>query len=272
MDDPIGLATTVVAAVSGYLARFASGVLDRAAEDTGERLYQLVAARLQASQLGSNLLQRLQQQPDDASRGQAVALALADEIGKDPEFREALATSASGVPQEVMVSGRSNIVNTGAWDNRQGVIATGNAKVDRSRHIKISLGGFMLVILAVIVLSSLATTAIVISIDSPSPTPGIGTDSATFPELQGNWYFQSEDPDSYKTTVALHITGDTFRVDLANVLAQRSCSGTMSAGEGRTYYLNSTQGVCPRTTLTLQSDNALTLYFGSGDTMLLRKE
>jgi hypothetical protein len=250
--DPMSLATTAASAVGAYLMKIATGLVDRAANEAEDQLYQFVSSRLQKNLVGTKSLQRLQKAPGNDERRGAVALALADEIGRDPQFGTALANMIC-VPHSATGSGDGSIVNTGTWDSRRGVVATGNANVDQSRHFRLGTGGIVVALVAALLLVG-GVTGVVINANKP-----------TFPELEGSWQYEG----SYGSRVVLHVADDRFAVDAFGMLVQLKCSGTIESARGQTYILNSEEGICSRMTLTVvQEGHGLILNDGKGDPVL----
>lgn len=244
--DPLGLASAAASAIGTYLAQFTSGVVDQAADQTGNQLFQLVSSRLQTSLAGANSLQRFQTEPNNPDYREAVALSLADEINRDPQLGVVLA-NLMGVPQTLTASGDGNVVNTGTWNNRRGVVATGSATVDQSRHFRLGTGGIVIGIIVLVLLIGGTTTAIIVS------------NQPAFPELEGNWHYEG----NYGSKVALHIADDKFTADAIGIGAQIHCAGTITLTSDQTYLLNATQGVCGRITLTL-TEGGKVLMFDEG--------
>jgi hypothetical protein len=214
--DALGVAWAAASALSAYLTRIASGGVDRARDDAADRLYQLVSSRLQTSPMGASALERLQQQPGEAASQEAIALALADEVGRDPQFGAALAELVGDAPHNV--------------------VAIESSSVNQPRRFRLGTGGIVAIVIAAILLLGGITAAVI----APS--------GSTYPELQGSWQVYDS---ATGETMVIRITDDNWVWDMVGPIVTDHCGGTVSREKGRTYAFDPDQDTCDRRTLTL---------------------
>ena len=205
-------------------------------------LFELITRRLAESQLGTRVLQRFVESPDEPSGQEELTAAVADEAAGDPAFAEAIAR-ALGKPAGPVhatvaapVGGIGNVVG-GQLDNSGGVVATGSARVDQSRRsFRIGTGGIAAIVIAA-VLGVGGVTAVVTDMGK-----------AQFAEVAGGWIIGGE-----SGTARLTVGGDGRWTVQAFVAGTGSgeCSGTIERKEESTFLLKVQTGPCPDVTVTL---------------------
>lgn len=179
IDEVTGAA---VGALGSYFQQIASGLAARVRDSAVERLYALVATRLQASKEAGQALADLEQQPDEPRALSEVERALAQAVEDDPALAAELdrLVRADRAEQEaanaVPAGGGGTHVEVGpqaSLDMRRGVIAGGG--VDQSRRFHFGVGGLAGLIAAVALVAAGVSAAVTYEVRTPpSPSPGTG--------------------------------------------------------------------------------------------------
>lgn len=255
--DPMSLAAAAAAAVGGYLARTASSAAEHAADTAGGKLVQLVSDRLQGSREGRTALLELQDRPADATRRDAVAAVLSGELTRNPKFATSVAKLVAATQHPAITRGDGNIVNTGSFDNRRGAIATGGARIDQSRHFRVSSGiaGW---VTALAVVATLGSAAVVVTENS----------GPEYPDLEGHWSGRTRD-----SRVALHVTDERFTFQVVGWNGeQMRCTGAVTQDDDTHYGLGTEDGVCGRIAITGRTEDKIEFAFDDGPDGVLRKD
>jgi hypothetical protein len=196
VDEVTGAA---VGALGSYFQQIASGVAARVRDSAVERLYALVAARLQGSEEAGQALVDLERRPDEPKSVSEIQRALARAVEDDPALaaeldrlvraNQAEREAASGVP----AGGGGADVKVGphgSLDMRRGVIAGGG--VDQSHRFHFGVGGLAALIAAVALVAAGVSAAVTHGVLTPgtgekrglggagtAPSPGAGSTTST---------------------------------------------------------------------------------------------
>jgi hypothetical protein len=138
----------VIGLISTYLTGISSGVTNRIKDSAVDKLYILVTERLRRTKIGSAAMNGLEERPDQPSSQHAATSALTEAIKEDQEFATRLAqamqtvTASQGSVDQGVVHEQINVTTGGSFSMNRSIIAN---KVNQSRNVRISLGGFLLV-------------------------------------------------------------------------------------------------------------------------------
>jgi hypothetical protein len=177
--DPT-LPAIVISMIASHLMRLADKGAERAEDDLLDRLYEVVKSRLLKSDPGRAALTGIQVQPNDPERQAGATSVLAEEIGRDPAWGDQLSqmlnairhqdnsttASAASRGRGTSIASTGNVELTGSY--------VGVGRVDQRRSMKISSGGWLLILTAAFFLTGTtifgATKLIMPVVEGPAST------------------------------------------------------------------------------------------------------
>lgn len=182
--DVDGLAQSAVEVVAQHLTQRGTDAVGRLADVGVDRIYQLLASRLQRSPAGQSMLSWFHQSPADQQSQRRLAEALTGEIRDDPRFAESLRQAVGRVGVLVRDANTSQQV----IDNRGKNVAGRDVRIKQHQfHIgrfQFGTGGLVTGVVGLVVLLGGGTVA----------TVGAQAKPANLGSAVGRWERSGEKP------------------------------------------------------------------------------
>jgi hypothetical protein len=252
--DPTAAGNRAVALLSQYLNSRFAGAQPAPALDS---LYQLVAARLGASQSGQQALQAFSAAHHDPGVQARFAAAITQEASLDWNFLSALTQATGDQPAtHTMTAPAAPAPAPGypapaAWPAGPAYPGTGTGMgAGAAPRSKLTPGWIAAIVAgAAVVLIAIVSIVVVIA-----------TSGGAYDEIAGTWV--PEPGSESESSGVLRITEDgEWTLEVVSLGGTITCAGEVEGNQPPTYTLRAEQGVCTTVTARLEGDDVLVLSF-----------
>lgn len=246
--DPTAASSRTVSLLSQYLNSRFAGAQPAPALDS---LYQLVAARLGASQSGQQALQAFSAAHHDPGVQARFAAAIAQEASLDWNFLSALTQATGDQPatRTMTAPAAAGYPAPAAWPAGPAYPGTGTAAGAAPRS-KLTPGWIAAIIGgAAVVLIAIVSIVVVIA-----------SSGGAYDEIAGTWV--PEPGSEAESSGVLRITEDgEWTLEVVSLGGTITCAGEVEGNQPPTYTLRAEQGVCTTVNARLEGDDVLVLSF-----------